>query len=297
MAAFTSVTQNELQQIISQLEQAIYNHHQWYNSLIRTLICRLPGDNNDLQPDAHTRCRFGQWYYTSIPKEIQDHPGITNIGVSHQRMHQLTAQLLQKANMPEGIAPIDYDHFANALEQMRLELSALKNELEYLIHSRDALTGALSRVTMLSTLREQQEIIKRQGQSCCLVMVDLDYFKEINDRYGHQMGDRVLATAARVFIENLRAYDKVFRYGGEEFLLCLPFTGLDMGLAMSERLRKVLEAITIYDNSKERLIQVTASFGLALLDPNKPIEESIEEADKALYAAKSEGRNRVCVWK
>lgn len=72
------------------------------------------------------------------------------------------------------------------------------------------MTGALSRVTMLSTLREQQEIIKRQGQSCCLVMVDLDYFKEINDRHGHQMGDRVLATAVRLFIENLRAYDKVF---------------------------------------------------------------------------------------
>ncbi|CCD10686.1 MULTISPECIES: GGDEF domain-containing protein [Legionella] len=168
--------------------------------------------------------------------------------------------------------------------------------MEYLIHSRDALTGALSRVTMLSTLREQQEIIKRQGQSCCLVMVDLDYFKEINDRHGHQMGDRVLATAVRLFIENLRAYDKVFRYGGEEFLLCLPFTDLDMGFAMSERLRKVLEAITI-DDGKEHLIQVTASFGLALLEPNKPIEESIEHADKALYLAKSEGRNRVRVWK
>ncbi|CZN78581.1 Diguanylate cyclase DosC [Legionella pneumophila] len=110
------------------------------------------------------------------------------------------------------------------------------------------------------------------------------------------MGDRVLATAVRLFIENLRAYDKVFRYGGEEFLLCLPFTDLDMGFAMSERLRKVLEAITI-DDGKEHLIQVTASFGLALLEPNKPIEESIEHADKALYLAKSEGRNRVRVWK
>ncbi|WP_019216227.1 diguanylate cyclase [Legionella tunisiensis] len=295
MASLNSVTQNELQQVVFQLEQAIYNHQQWHNSLIRTLICRLPGDNNDLLPDAHKHCRFGQWYYGDSLKEIKAHPGIINLGVSHQRMHQITAQLLQKASTPEGIAPLDYDHFANALEQMRLEFSTFKNELEYLLHSRDALTGALSRLNMLSTLREQQEFIKRQGQNCCLIMVDLDHFKEINDRYGHQTGDRVLATIARFLIENIRTYDKVFRYGGEEFLLCLPFTELDTGYAMSERLRKGLEAITIKDT--ERLIQVTASFGLALLDHQKPIEESIENADKALYLAKSEGRNCVRIWK
>ncbi|HFO0072980.1 TPA: diguanylate cyclase [Legionella pneumophila] len=199
MASFNSVSQNELQQIVSQLDQAIYNHQQWHNSLIRTLICRLPGDSNDLLFDAHTRCRFGQWYYSRIPKVIQNHPGIINIGESHQRMHQLTTHLLRKSLAEEGITTLDYDDFANALEQMRLELATLKNELEYFIHNRDELTGVFSRVTMLSTLREQQDLIKRQGQNCCLVMIDLDNFKKINDTHGHQIGDRVLSTAARFF--------------------------------------------------------------------------------------------------
>lgn len=213
--------------------------------------------------------------------------------MSHHRMHELTTQLLKKSSILGGVTTFDYDHFANALEQMRLELSALKNELEHLIHSRDVLTGALSRVSMLSTLREHQEFIKRQGQNCCLIMVDLDHFKEINDSHGHQIGDRVLATAARFFIENLRAYDKVFRYGGEEFLLCLPFTELDMGIAMTERLRKGLEVISIDEMNKKHTIKLTASFGLTLLDPHKSVEESIDQADKALYLAKSEGKNCV----
>lgn len=293
MISFNLLTQKELQQILFELDQTLYNLSQWHNTLIRALIYRVPGDN-DLLPDAHKRCRFCQWYYHEIPKEIQAHEGIKKIGELHQRMHQLTTQLLEKTQTSEGVTPLDYDPFTHAMEQMRLELSALKSELEYLIHSRDVLTGALSRATMLSTLREQQEFIKRQGQNCCLIMIDLDHFKAINEGYGPQVGDRILTTVARFFIENLRVYDKVFRYGGEEFLICLPFTELDIGKKMCDRLRKGLEAISINENSS--VIKITASFGLTLLRPNKSIEESIDQANKALSLAKSEGRNCVRTW-
>ena len=148
---------------------------------------------------------------------------------------------------------------------------------------------------MLPTLREQKALVKRQHQHCCIAMADLDLFKKVNDRYGHKTGDTVLTAITHYLIKNLRSYDKVFRYGGEEFLLYLPFTELSHGHTMVERLRKGISAMRIPVNDKTS-IHITISIGLTLLDPDDPIEESIEHADKAMYAAKSAGRNCVHIW-
>lgn len=295
MQSLNTISHIELQQIVSNLEQAIYSHVQWHNALLRTLICRVPADQNDMENDAHIRCRFGQWYYANSPKSIQNHPGFLEIGEAHKRMHQLTKHLLELMMANRNISPLEYDQFANALEQMRLEIAALKNELEYLLNNRDSLTGAITRVSMLPILREQQELAKRQNQPCCIAMVDLDLFKNVNDRYGHSAGDLVLTTVARYLIENLRPYDKVFRYGGEEFLLCIPFTSLEHGNAMVDRIRSGLASLPI-DIGLEKPIHVTASIGFALLDTNLSVEDSIIRADKALYSAKSSGRNKLIQW-
>lgn len=83
------ISREELQKSIDQLEQALYNHQQWYSATVRTLVCRLPGDEHDLSMEAHEHCRFGQWYYgKSIPAELKKHPGLVSIGQEHQRMHQ-----------------------------------------------------------------------------------------------------------------------------------------------------------------------------------------------------------------
>lgn len=294
MLSLNSIERNELQQIVSHLDQALYNHKQWYNVLVRTLICRLHGDNNDTLPDAHTRCRFGQWYYGDAPKAIQDHPGFVSMGDAHKRLHQLANILLQEITTKYAVSPLNYDNFANALEQMQLELYTLKYELEYLLESRDALTGATNRINMLPSLREQQEVVKRQGENCCLAMLDLDLFKEVNDTYGHNVGDIVLVSFTRYLIESMRPYDKIFRYGGEEFLLCLPFTELDAGVKIVDRLRKGIEKMTIITNNQS--IKITVSIGITLLDPNFLAEKSVDRADQAMYEAKKSGRNRVKIW-
>lgn len=295
MALSNPALQNEHTQIVSQLEQAIYNHRQWLFSLIRTLLCRLPGNNDDILRDAHKRCHFGQWYAAILPEIIQRHPEFIPIGKSHKHLHHLARKLLLEADSQEGIKPLDYDCFSKAIEQMQTEMSNLKNKLEYLLYSLDPLTGAINRISMLPTLREQQALIKRQNQHCCIAMVDLDLFKKVNDHYGHKTGDTVLTAITHYLIRNLRSYDKVFRYGGEEFLLYLPFTELSHGQKMVERLQKGIAAMPIHI-SDQTLIHITISIGIALLDPDDPIEESIEHADKAMYAAKSAGRNCVHIW-
>lgn len=295
MLSLNTIERTDLQQTVSFLEQALYNHQQWYNSLVRTLVCRLPPDNNDTLSDSHTRCRFGQWYYGNTPTVINQHAGFVAIGESHKRMHQLARKLLEELNSLQGISPISYDYFANALDQMRIEVSTLKHELEYLLQNRDPLTGTLSRITMLTVLREQQELLKRQGGVCCIAMLDFDLFKNINDQYGHNAGDIVLSSVARLLTEQIRPYDKIFRFGGEEFLFCFPFTKLSDCKRMLERFRKEIQKMPININSNQS-IQVTVSIGLALLHPEYEAEQSVEHADKAMYEAKKAGRNCVKGW-
>ncbi len=293
--ALYDVTRDELQGILAQLEQALYNHQQWHAALIRTLVCKLPGDRHDISPEAHQECRFGQWYYGKVPEKLRNHPGFIALGEEHQRMHQLAATLLMEARAGKTVATFDFDNFTNALDRLRLEIAALERELEDSLYNHDSLTGAITRFGILPTLREQQELIKRETQLCCIAMMDLDDFKAVNDLHGHLVGDQVLAETVHYIIEHLRPYDKVFRYGGEEFLLFLQHTDLALGYDMLERVRAGLAAMSV-DIDGQTEVHITASFGLALLDPDTPVETSIDRADKAMYAAKSAGRNCVRIW-
>lgn len=290
-----NVEQKEMQAVLLQLDQAISNHAQWYDSITRTLICRLPYDRRDAAADAHRQCRFGQWYYDSAPDKLRTHPGFIAIETEHKNMHHMAAKLLQMGASDTAITSLDFDNFANVVERLRLQIYTLKHELEDSLYNLDSLTGANNRIGMLTKLREQQDLVKRQVQSCCIVMMDIDHFKAVNDTYGHVAGDRVLAASARNVMEHLRPYDKLFRYGGEEFLLCLPNTNAADGGYVVERVRLGLETNRI-DYGGAVLLQITMSFGVTLLDADVSVEQSIERADKAMYAAKIAGRNCTRVW-
>lgn len=284
----------ELQATLQQLEQAIYNHEQWHKELNRTLICRLPHDRRDVAADAHRQCRFGQWYYNFAPQKLHDNAAFAAMEIEHERMHRLAARLLDTSETKKVNLPHDYDEFSNALDRLRLQIYTLKREIEDTLYNRDPLTGVESRVGMLTKLREQLELVKRRIQNCCIAIMDLDDFKAVNDTHGHLAGDLILATFARYVMEHVRTYDKVFRYGGEEFLICLPGTDLKTGYTLFERLREGLAATAIDHGGKA--ILVTVSFGVTLLDPDTSVEESIGRADKAMYAAKAAGRNCSRIW-
>jgi diguanylate cyclase (GGDEF)-like protein len=158
------------------------------------------------------------------------------------------------------------------------------------------LTGAYRRIDILPTLREWRELARRNVQQSCIVFMDLDHLKEINDTHGHAVGDQVLAEVVRQVTEHLRPYDKVFRYGGDEFLISLPGADLEVGLKVIGHIREQIAEATTVASPGGPPITTTASFGLALLEPDISVEESIDRADKALLVAKAAGRNRVCSW-
>jgi diguanylate cyclase (GGDEF)-like protein len=283
------------QVVARQLQQAIYNHERWYNELIRSIICQQPADHHDTMQEAHRQCRFGQWYYNEVPAQVRDHPTFAAIRAEHRHMHQLAAQLLATSALRVAISPHDYDAFSNALDRLRLEIHTLRREIEESLYNLDPLTGALNRVGMLTSLRVLLELVKRGVQQCCVAILDLDHFKAVNDTHGHRVGDQVLVAMVRHLKGQLRPYDKVYRYGGEEFLLTMPSTDLQAGKMLVERMCDGL-GVAPLEVQGRKPIAITASFGLALLDPDVVVEESIRRADEALYAAKNAGRNCVRVW-
>ncbi len=288
-------TKEELQTAVSQLEQAIHNHDEWFEGMNRTMLCRLPLDQRDLRDDAHRECRFGQWVYHHACEKLRKHPAFRAIEKEHQTMHADAAAML--TNLDEcGAAPVDrYDRFANSLQRLRLEINTLKEELQNTLYNLDSLTGANSRIGMLTHLREQRELSRRNAQTFSIAMLDLDHFKEVNDRYGHQSGDQVLRVISRYILDNIRPYDRLYRYGGEEFLLSMPQTDITTATEIAERLRKGIALLQIPTSDMD-MVRISVSFGVAELSPQCDVEEIIYHADQALYNAKHSGRNRVCQW-
>ncbi|MGA8872570.1 MAG: diguanylate cyclase [Candidatus Acidiferrales bacterium] len=288
-------TPAELQVLISNVDQAIYNHDRWHESLIATLMCRLPYDEDDVHDESFRRCRFGQWLYGEGQRLLDDHPSYAAIESEHRRMHQLVARLLLAAADGTPIGVQDYELFSSAVKSLRLEATTLKRELEDMLSHVDPLTGVNGRTLLLTVLRELQALVKRNVMPCSVVMMDLDHFKTINDTYGHQAGDRVLVASAKYVTQHLRPYDKIFRYGGEEFVLALQNETSEVALITVNHLREGLATMPVHYNNM--LIGVTASFGIAALDSDYSVEQTLDHADLALYGAKSGGRNRAEIWK
>lgn len=153
------------------------------------------------------------------------------------------------------------------------------------------LTGLLNRRVMTDLAEAELKQIQRSGAPLCVVLIDLDHFKDINDRFGHHAGDTALKGFASSTAPQLRQVDKLARWGGEEFLLMLPQLSQTEAWTALERLRQTVETLVFKDHA---LMQLTFSAGIAQALPGESLEQLVDRADQAVYEAKRTGRNR-CV--
>ncbi len=193
----------------------------------------------------------------------------------------------------------------NYLEQLAKQSSSTINRAivyaEILKHATmDALTGFYNRHQLEERIKQETSKAKRQNTPLCVIMTDIDFFKRVNDTYGHAAGDLVLQTVSKTIRSKLREYDIAGRYGGEEFALLLPNTRTEEAIMVAERLRKAVENKKV-DFSKinsektNATINVTISSGIYEFKKSDTSDDLLKKADKALYEAKESGRNRIVV--
>lgn len=165
----------------------------------------------------------------------------------------------------------------------------------------DALTGFNNRRQLEERIKQEVSSAKRQKRNLCAIMTDIDFFKSVNDTYGHATGDLVLKTVSRVIKLQLRDYDIAGRYGGEEFSIILPYTKILEAKMVAERLRKAVENTKIdiskvNNETNDKNISVTISLGIAEYENGDDEHTILQKADKALYKAKEGGRNKAEIY-
>jgi len=202
--------------------------------------------------------------------------------MAHERERDVCRQLDRQLRKLARVVRIS-DQYQQTMRELNAALKTAS------IH--DELTGLSNRRALIEALQEEAERASRHARHFVLVMLDVDHFKQINDRYGHDVGDRALVGVARLLHGGMRHYDVCGRWGGDEFLLLLPESGLAEARVVLERLVNQMRALRIPAPSGE--IGLTVSVGMALYRIGESFNETLTRADRALYRAKQQGRDCV----
>ncbi len=216
------------------------------------------------------------WYIGAYNKYMQ---GIKLLVDEHAEEKELTYKSIVKVIMMEIVLTLESFHYTKYRLQEELKRMAITDDL----------TGVFNRRKLEEVMNLEMDRANRTGQDLSVLMVDIDHFKAVNDTHGHQAGDDVLIEITKLSKNSLRESDYVIRYGGEEFLVCMPETSLEEAAQIAERLRRV-----VAEHTFDTVGHITISIGVSGYDKGESQETFIKRADQKLYDAKQSGRNRVC---
>ncbi len=288
-------------EVLRVVEKAMQDHLEWLQRFHRSLICKSAAPRDVASDQARFLCSFGAWVDLHRKDDLVQQPAFRTLISIHDEMHDdvafLSAKAQQKTAITEEIYNLLSEKVVAFYSMGRRILSAFQSARSDL----DPLTGLYNRQVMLAEITRERERSLRTDEPCCIVLADLDFFKKINDTHGHAAGDQVLQACAMQFLKSLRPYDMVFRYGGEEFLFCLPNADTKTAQTIMDRLRETIAGAPVKISGGGKTgdafdLSVTVSFGIAPVNGNISLKENMEQADQALYRAKEQGRNQVSLW-
>lgn len=241
----------------------------------------------------HTKCELGRALkYRKFKDKILDE----NIRLLHENLHTLAKEIYESLQKRDYVSALL--NYAKCVKTSHSLINLLSMESLRLVKEAyyDPLTGLLNRRRLLRILSDIVDLSESTGNPFVLAIIDVDNFKQINDTYGHLVGDCILKEVANIMRTSFRKSDYLFRYGGEEFLVIMPSTSLEEGLKALERFRKNVEEHE-FSLDHQRSPKVTVSVGVCgSFEKHEDIQDYIECADKKLYEAKRSGKNKVVWW-
>lgn len=255
---------------------------------LEELISAFAAEVREVVPVAGVRYNLPQGAGTLDDGVMARHSCVYRLTVGSEPMGEVSFTRDQPFSAREiAILELLGSYLLYPLRNALLYARALRVALE------DPLTGAFNRVALAGSLERDISLARRHGSPFSVIMLDLDHFKTINDRYGHLTGDCMLKIVVEQIRHCVRDSDPVFRYGGEEFTVLLSNTDAAGAARLAERIRATTAQLETL--CEGHLVRVTLSAGVAELNPDDGPERLLLRADRALYQAKQEGRNRVVV--
>jgi diguanylate cyclase len=288
-----NISQQKTLDLVSSIEKSRKDHVVWLNDFNKLLICR---EASSLVKLNHNQCGFSKFYNSVSEKFLLSHDVFLKIENTHESLHEIANKIIEKRESNKIITASDYDLFVRVESEFMHEIDIIYSFLQETHHSIDRLTALPNKGFMLSILEKEYSILEREKIESSLVFIDIDFFKKVNDKYGHTMGDRVLTHVSKIFLTNLRKYDIASRFGGEEFLIFLKHISPKEAYVIAERTRCEINRMKFHLGDQET-IPVTCSFGIAAFTLEYSLEQGIANADTAMYSAKAKGRNRVEIYK
>lgn len=276
-----NVTSEELERILKTIEEALALHEKWCNNLHRTFSCRLAPSAADMAEDAHRQCAFGHWFYSKGTAHLHNLPAFRKIGELHQEMHGGAREVCRLLSAMGKVPVENYDDFIVQMTKFRDEMVGMQHKVTFTLQNIDPLTGAYRNLRLLPDLRAEQQKLKQNGETYSLLLMDID-LKAINQSSGHNTGDRILQTAILSVREALGAEDRIYRYGGAEFVICLPGKNVNEAEAVREALmKKIGQALS--EVSGETPDSLHIHYGIVELDHDAYLEELLDRSARSTF--------------
>ncbi|ABB45236.1 diguanylate cyclase (GGDEF domain) [Sulfurimonas denitrificans DSM 1251] len=270
------------------------DHLAWLTKLAQS----IKEKNLDIFPELEaTDCSFGKWLHNDGKNTIHNNSKYSAINTLHNNLHRFAQKIFMRMHTQEHDILITYLEKCELISlSIGTELAMIDNVLMNQQITKDSLTSALNRNSLKNIFESQYELSFATGNHFILAMCDLDFFKNINDTYGHVAGDKILINFVKIVKKNIRNSDIIIRYGGEEFIIILPAVDKEKGCQVLEKIRKDFQESKLHFEGKE--IQATLSVGTMEIKPEYHykksfLDEYIMQVDQKLYLAKRNGRNRV----
>ncbi|MDD5329550.1 MAG: diguanylate cyclase [Sulfuricella sp.] len=276
-----NVTSEELERILSTVEDALALHEKWRENLHRNLACKLPPESSDTREEAHQHCAFGRWFYSKGNAHLRNLRAFKEIGELHQAMHGHARAVCVRSEIMGKPTVKDYDLFVAGMAKFREALIGLQHRVSFTLQNIDALTGAYHHSKLLPDLKLEQQKLKESGESYSLLLLDID-LKAVNKSHGHKVGDQVLRTTIQSIRSTLTPKDRIYRYDGAEFVICLPGRNLSDAEAVRELLmKKIGEALV--EATGEAASALNIHYGIIELSPEAYIEELLDRSARSTY--------------
>lgn len=290
-----NISQRQFRAELERLERALSEQTEWLKNWHLDMMANSTGEPSVSPAQNDNQAPFRRWYYGQVPGMFDDSPVFAALGFSLESM-QAQARHLSSSTRQKSPFPVsEYKDFMDSVVSFNELVFKLQRESWNLISRVDELTGLGNEAAMREQIEIERERARRTDQPTCVALADLLSFEPVNSSAGQVSEAEVLIKLAEALEVNLRLYDKIYRYDGEIFLVCLPNTDTEIAGLVVNRLHELIthRPIVLDDNTS---VNIDLAFGIAPIDPEESLESTIAHVATALEKAASGESGPVICW-